>query len=248
MVPALEIRQLSKSFGGVRAVHRCTFSVSPRTVTALIGPNGAGKTTIFGIISGILRSDGGSIILDGRDLTGLPAHRRARLGLARTFQLVRVFRNLTIRDNLILALDGEDDRFLRSAFREDRPGFARKLRETLDLVGLDKPIHTRADELSYGQTKLLELARALAKPHKLLMLDEPVAGVNPVLRNLFKELLRTLRDQGETILLIEHDMDFVRGVADHVIVMDQGSVLTEGPPEQVLRDKRVLEAYLGVAV
>ena len=237
----LSINNLSKHFGGVQAVKGCAFDVQPNTITALIGPNGAGKTTVFNLVSGLIEADSVSVVLAGTDLTNLAAHRRARAGLSRTFQLVRLFKNLTVREHVYLALH-EDDISLLS---KDGPEFEQKMIDVLKTVGLEKPAETLAPDLSYGQQKLLDLARALAKPHQLLMLDEPVAGVNPVLRERFKTLLKELKAKGETILVIEHDMDFVRSVADHVIVMDQGAVLAQGKPEEVLSDKRVLEAYLG---
>lgn len=241
----LSVNNLSKAFGGVHAVQGCSFDVVANQITALIGPNGAGKTTVFHLISGLVEADEGSVILASIDLTHLAAHRRARAGLSRTFQRVRLFKNMTVRDHLYLAMHENDDRFLKAGFAVDAPNEEGRMMEILELVGLDKPPLTLASELSYGQQKLLDLARALAKPHQLLMLDEPVAGVNPVLRDQFKTLLKELKARGETILVIEHDMDFVRSVADAVIVMDQGAVLAQGQPEAVLLDKRVLEAYLG---
>lgn len=241
----LIVNNLSKSFGGVHAADGCSFSVEAERITALIGPNGAGKTTAFNLISGLTEADDGTVVLNDTDLTTMSAHQRAKSGLSRTFQMVRLFKNLTIRDHLYLAMSENDDHFLKSGFATDYGLLETIMQETLHLVGLDKPPTTLASELSYGQQKLLDLARALAKPHKLLMLDEPVAGINPVLRDRFKSLLKQLKAHGETILVIEHDMDFVRSVADRVIVMDQGRVLSEGEPEKVLSDKRVLEAYLG---
>lgn len=241
----LEVINLMKSFGGVQAVDGCSFAVAKGSITALIGPNGAGKTTVFNLISGLVAVHEGAVFLSGRELTKLPAHQRARAGLSRTFQMARLFKNLTIADHLQLALNEKDDSLFASGFARDPESNGQKMREILELVGLDKPINTLSSELSYGQRKLLDLARALAKPHQLLMLDEPVAGVNPVLRDRFKALLKELKSRGETILVIEHDMDFVRAVADRVIVMDQGRVLAEGEPERALSDKRVLEAYLG---
>ncbi len=244
----LKISNLSKSFGGVVAVNRCTFHVEPKTITALIGPNGAGKTTVFNLVSGFLPADSGTVELGSVDLTPLPAWQRSRTGVSRTFQLSRLFKNLSIEDNLLLALRTEDDRFWRMLLRGARgDGEEReKVLETMRFVGLDKDPGTIVTDLSYGQQKLFDLARALLNPHELLMLDEPVAGVNPVLRERFKEMFKDLKRKGETVLLIEHDMDFVRAVADHVIVMDQGSVLASGAPEIVFKDHRVLEAYLGM--
>lgn len=246
----LRISNLTKSFGGVKAVDRCSFDVAPKMITALIGPNGAGKTTVFNLVSGFLEADEGTVGFGTCDLTKLPAWQRSRAGISRTFQLSRLFRNLSVEDNLLLALRTDDDQFLRMLWRGSRGDEAekKKIKGVMDFVGLDKEPTTPVTELSYGQQKLFDLARALINPHELLMLDEPVAGINPVLREKFKGLLRDLKTKGETVLLIEHDMDFVRAVADHVIVMDQGSVLAFGAPAMVLKDAQVLEAYLGMDV
>ncbi len=245
-MPILEIRDISKSFGGVRAVHSCSFALEEKKITALIGPNGAGKTTLFNIVNGFLAQDAGSVIFRNVEISKYRAWQRSRLGMSRTFQLSRLFRNLSLRDNLLLAAREDDDRFFRNLIRPTPDAaLISRLEETLAFVGLRKDLDTPITDLSYGEQKLFDLARALLNPHTLLLFDEPVAGVNPVLRDELKNLLRKLRANNETILLIEHDMDFVRSVADRVIVMDQGTVLTEGEPGEVLRDKRVLEAYLG---
>ncbi len=243
----LTITNLSKSFGGVAAVVDGTFEIEQKKITALVGPNGAGKTTLFNIVSGLLSADTGSIFFCGKELTRTPAHERARAGISRTFQLTRLFRNLSIEDNLLLALRNDDDCFWRMLVRSNRADEEekKKILEMMRFVEIEKDPKTPVIELSFGQQKLFGLARALLNPHTLLMLDEPVAGVNPVLRDKFKTLLCNLRTQGETIFLIEHDMDFVRAVADWVIVMDQGRVLMQGRPEEVMSDARVLEAYLG---
>lgn len=241
----LRVHELTKHFGGVKAVSNCTFSVQPKTITALIGPNGAGKTTVFNLISGLFSPDHGKVYIGGHEVSGEATHIRAK-GLARTFQAVRLFKNLSIEENLLLAFQEKDQNFWHSVlFPGEKDTHQNRLQEVLDLVGLDKPMSTLAADLSYGQTKLLEIARALLKPHQVLLLDEPVAGVNPVLRERLKDVLRKLRDKGETILLVEHDMDFVMTLADWVIVMDIGTVLTEGKPEDVRKNKEVLEAYLG---
>jgi len=252
-----EVKNISKSFGGVKAVHDCSFEIEERKITALIGPNGAGKTTVFNIINGFIAPDAGKVIFQGRDVTEANAWKRSRLGMSRTFQLSRLFRNLSIAENLELAIRQDDDLFWRMFFsakggsasggKRQTAEFHDQIREVMNLVELDKDPKTPVTDLSYGQQKLFDLARALINPHTFLLLDEVVAGVNPVLREKLKSLMFKLTERGETILLIEHDMDFVHSVADHVIVMDQGSVLTEGEPEKVLREKQVLEAYLGVA-
>ncbi|MBI4598983.1 ABC transporter ATP-binding protein [Candidatus Uhrbacteria bacterium] len=249
-MPLLEIDNLGKAFGGVQAVRTCSFGVQTGRITALIGPNGAGKTTVFHLISGFFPADSGRILFEGNDLTRLPAWKRGRMGLSRTFQLSRLFKNLTVEENLLLALREDDHRFWCMFFRGRRgDGAERKaVADMMLFVGLEKDPKTPVTDLSYGQQKLFDLTRVLLHPHRLLMLDEPIAGVNPVLRDRFKVLLKQLKGKGETILLIEHDMDFVRAVADEVIVMDQGTVLASGTPAVVLKDPRVLEAYLGLDV
>lgn len=245
---ALEAKNISKSFGGVHAVRRCSFEIEEKKVTALIGPNGAGKTTVFNIANGFLRPDEGVILLHGRDVTDLPVWQRSRLGMSRTFQLSRIFKNLTIGENLALAVRQDDDLFWRAFTRADA---GHKLREEtedmLSFVGLKKSFAAHISNLSYGEQKLFDLARALLNPHTLLLLDEPVAGVNPVIREKLKNIIKQLKERGESVLLIEHDIDFVRQVADRIVVLEEGRVLTAGAPEKVLRDRRVLEAYLGAA-
>ena len=225
----LTLKNISKRFGGVKAVDRCTFEVKENTITSLIGPNGAGKTTVFNIISGLSKPDAGTIKLKNENITGLAAHRIARSGVSRTFQLTKVFRNLSIKDNLLIAKKTDEA----------------EMKKVFESVYLSKPLDTLARELSYGQQRLLEIARALLMPHKLLMLDEPTAGVNPQIRQELKTILRNLRKEGKTVLLIEHDMEFVMDVSDNVIVLAQGKVLKAGKPKEIMNDKKVLEAYLG---
>jgi len=225
----LSLKNISKSFGGVKAVDRCTFEVEENTITSLIGPNGAGKTTAFNIISGLTKPDSGTIRLQNKNITNLPAYKIAQAGISRTFQLTKVFKNLSIKDNLLIAKKTNEA----------------EMKKALESVYLHKPIDTIAGELSYGQQRLLELARALLKPHSLLMLDEPTAGVNPKVRQELKQILRKLRKDGKTIFLIEHDMNFVMGISDIVIVLNEGKVLKIGKPGEISRNKRVLEAYLG---
>lgn len=225
----LELKNISKSFGGIKAVDRCSFDVKEKTITSLIGPNGAGKTTVFNIVSGLTKPDKGTIKLQNKNIANLPAYKIAQAGVSRTFQLTKVFKNLSIKDNLLIAKKTNDD----------------EMKKMLESVYLHKPLDTIASELSYGQQRLLELARALLKPHNLLMLDEPTAGVNPKIRQELKSILRNLRKDGKTIFLIEHDMDFVMGISDTVIVLNEGKVLKIGKPKEIVKDKRVLEAYLG---
>lgn len=225
----LSLKNISKSFGGVKAVDRCTFEVKDTTITSLIGPNGAGKTTVFNIISGLTKPDSGSVKLINKDVTSLPAYKIAQSGISRTFQITKIFRNMSIRDNLLIAKKTNE----------------KEMRKALESVFLNKPLETIASELSYGQQRLLELARALLKPHALLMLDEPTAGVNPRIRQKLKQILKDLKKEGKTVLLIEHDMEFIMDISDTIIVLNEGKVLKIGKPKEIREDKRVLEAYLG---
>ena len=224
----LKLESVSKKFGGVQAVSNCSFEVKKGTITALIGPNGAGKSTVFNLILGVQNPESGKVFFKNTDIAKFPIFKRARMGISRTFQMVRVFKNLTVQDNLRLATENQDD-----------------IQRMISLLGLEAKLDTLNADLSFGQLKILSLARALLLPHELLMLDEPVAGVNPVLREKFKNIFRRLKEKGETIFLIEHDMDFVMDIADHVIVMDAGQVLTQGSPSEILNNPKVLEAYLG---
>lgn len=225
----LLLKNISKSFGGVKAVDRCSFEVEENTITSLIGPNGAGKTTVFNIISGLTRADAGTIRLLNKNITRMPPYKIAQAGISRTFQLTKVFRNMTIKDNLLIAKKTSD----------------KEMKKVIESIYFHKPLDTIASELSYGQQRLLELARALLMPHSLLMLDEPTAGVNSKIRQELKSILRNLKKDGKTILLIEHDMDFVMDISDTVIVLNEGRVLKIGKPKNIMNDKRVLEAYLG---
>lgn len=243
----LEVRNLTKSFGGIKAVDDCSFSVTKGKITALIGPNGAGKTTVFNCISGIERIAKGNILYEHQDVSTWRDYERAEAGIARTFQLLRIFKNLTVYENVLLAVYDRDQHLIPSFF-----GFNRlkeedenKITDVLTRMKLANMRDTVASELSYGQQKLLSLARVLLQPHRLLLLDEPVAGVNPELRQEFSLFFKKLRDEGETILVVEHDMEFVMSIADWVVVMNEGKVLKQGTPAEVRNDPAVLESYLG---
>lgn len=242
-VKMLEVQSISKRFGGVVALENCSFTVEQGRITALIGPNGSGKSTLFHVISRLVKEDAGKIWFKGENVVSKKDFQVARSGISRTFQEVRLFRHLTIKDHLELALNGEDEK-LKSMMQKKREN-GQRIKEILEKVELRKPLSTLATELSYGQRKLLDLAMALAQPHELLMLDEPVAGVNPQLRKEIKQILIRLNKNGETILLIEHDMNFVMDLADYVYVLDNGRVIAEGKPQEIQRNKKVLEAYLG---
>ena len=240
----LEIKDVHKNFGGIRALDGCSLKVGKGKITGIIGPNGSGKTTLFNVISRLIPLDSGKIRFDGSNITNGRAFDVARSGISRTFQEVRLFSNLTIRDHLEIAMSRTDENMLQSVIGK-RINNLKLIKEILELVHLNKPLNTYATDLSYGQRKLLDLAIAVAKPHSLLMLDEPVAGVNPKLRKEIKSIIRNLNKKGETILVIEHDMNFVMDLVHHIFVMDAGKVIAEGKPRQIQNNKKVLDAYLG---
>ena len=249
----LSVTRLTKRFGGVEALADCTLSVEDGSITGLIGPNGAGKTTLFNVISGLAAADSGEIRLGADRLDGLSAHAIARRGVGRTFQIPRPLGRMTVLENvLVYAHDHPGEQLARvfatpgrvSAEEERRR--ARAL-EILASVELGHLAAARAETLSGGQKKLLELARVLMGDPRLILLDEPGAGVNPTLMHSLVEIIRELQRAGRTLLLIEHDMDLVTELCDPVIVMAQGRTLVEGPFAEVRRDPRVLEAYLGTA-
>ncbi len=243
----LKVKNLKKYFGGVKAVDGCSFEVEKGTITALIGPNGAGKSTVFNIISGILKADEGQINFDDTDIANLRPEKISNIGISRLFQQSKLFNNITVRENLLLAFDNEDTKFWKNFLGLNTIGKSKenKIKKMLKLVDLEKFENTLAKDLSYGQKRLIELIRTILNPHKFLMLDEPVAGVNPRLRQKISEILSQLKNQGETILLIEHDMNFTLSVADRVIVLEKGIVIAQDKPEEIKNNPEVLEAYLG---
>ena len=243
----LKIQNLKKHFGGVKAVDGCDFAIKENLITALIGPNGAGKSTVFNLISGLLRADAGSIIFGNKNITNLSPEKISNLGISRLFQQSRLFNNLSVKDNLLLAIDNEDTKFWRSFFGSNKMSTSKenKVKKVLKLVGMEKTENHLARDLSYGQKRLVELARVVLNQHTFLMLDEPVAGVNLKLRQKISEILSALKKQGETILLIEHDMNFTFGLADWIIVMDEGRIIAQGKPMEIKNNPKVLGAYLG---
>jgi branched-chain amino acid transport system ATP-binding protein len=242
----IETKHISKFFGGVKAVQNCSIQIREGVITAIIGPNGSGKTTLFNTLTKLYEPTKGKIYLNGKDVTVLPDYEISKKGVSRTFQEVRLFQNLTIADHLAIALETGND-FSWSALVAKVYNPRHKIKMLLKKVGLHKSPKTFAADLSYGQRKLLDLAIALAKPHDVLLLDEPVAGVNPKLRQEIKKILKNLRKEGETIVLIEHDMNFVMDLADDIIVLDTGRVIATGKPKSIQKNKQVLEAYLGVS-
>lgn len=247
----LEVRDVQKAFGGIHAVDRCTLSVSPGSVTGLIGPNGAGKSTLFNIIAGLYRPDDGEIRFNGARIDGLPPYHIVRMGLTKTWQIPHELRNLTVLENLVLAAKGNSGEHLLNLFfrpaavKRDEKSARARARKVLALTQLDRLANEHAKGLSGGQKKLLELARALMSDPTLVLLDEPVAGVNPNLTGSLMDLIETLRQGGKTFFLIEHDMNVVMNRCDRVIVMHQGRTIADGPPEIVKANPMVIESYLG---
>ena len=250
----LRIDSLSRTFAGLIAVDTVSFEVTPHTIHALIGPNGAGKTTLFNMISGLLPPSGGSIHFRDSDITALAPHRRARLGIGRTFQNLRVFGEMTVVENV---LTGMHPRLKvpwplavlrsRTARAEERDGMAKAM-ALLEVVGIADLARRPAADLSYGDQRRLEIARALASDPALLLLDEPAAGMNPTETASLGDLLAKLRQGGLTIVLVEHDMGFVMRLSDRLTVLNFGSVIAEGEPDHIRAHPTVIEAYLGTKV
>jgi len=243
----LKIQNLTKKFGGVSAVNDCSFEIETGKITALIGPNGSGKTTIFNLISGIIKPDQGNIFLDGKGLINFSVDQISNFGISRLFQQSRLFKNLTVKNNLLLAIDNEDTKLWKNILGMNRTN--QKKEKLIDeiLIKLDilKIKNYVANELSFGQKRLVELARTILNPHRFLILDEPAAGVNQKTRQMIIKFLLELKKNGDTIFLIEHDMSFTLSIADCIIVMDAGKIIAEGQPEEIKNNKKVLEAYLG---
>ena len=247
--PILVADDVKRAFGGLVAVDVGHVEIQRGTITALIGPNGAGKTTFFNLLTGFDKPDSGSWSFNGRSLRGVPAYKVARMGMIRTFQLTKVLAKLTVLENMRLgATDQRGERFLPGLlgmWKDQEKANTEKADALLHRFLLIKKREDFAGSLSGGQRKLLEMARALMADPELVMLDEPMAGVNPALKQSLLEHVKSLRDEGRTVLFVEHDMDMVRDISDWVIVMAQGRVIAEGPPEAVMADPRVIDAYLG---
>ena len=248
----LETLDVHKHFGGLRAVDGMTLQVKRGTLTGIIGPNGAGKSTYFNVLAGYFPPTRGRVLFEGQDVTRMPAHRRARLGLARTFQLSRALARMTVRENLMLAPDGQSGErawaalFAGPKVREEEEALRRRADETLAFFELTHVADAYAGSLSGGQKKLLELARALMRDPALVLLDEPMAGVNPTLaRKLMDKIERLRRERGITFLLVEHDLETVFTRCDPIVVMANGRMLTMGDAASVRGNAEVVEAYLG---
>ncbi|MGQ9667960.1 MAG: ABC transporter ATP-binding protein [Anaerolineae bacterium] len=249
----LRIENLSKDFGGLRAVDHCSFEVPAGTIFGLIGPNGSGKSTIFNLATGFLLPTEGEVYFKGERITGWPPYAIVRKGIARTFQLVRVFRNMTVLENMLMGPKHQlGERFfpgvlnLPAVRRQEREN-VKKARDLLAMMGLERFENEYAGNLSYAEQKLVEIARALMTDPEFLMLDEPASGINPSLVENILQHIRRLRDeQGKTILLVEHDMNVIMNLCDWIVVLNYGQKICEGTPDTVSRDPRVIDAYLGV--
>ncbi len=249
--PLLRASNLSKSFGGIRAVQSADIEVPPGAIVGLIGPNGAGKTTLFNLLSNFLRPDSGTVVFDGKPVHGKPPHAIARLGMVRTFQVPRVLSRLSVQENMMLAVQDQiGEKFWNVWFRggaiarEERQ-IRERARSLLETVGLGPMADRYAGSLSGGQRKLLEMARALMTAPKLILLDEPAAGVNPALIEKICDHIKQWNDEGLSFLIVEHNMDVIMSLCDRVWVMAEGRNLTHGSPEEVRNNPQVLEAYLG---
>jgi neutral amino acid transport system ATP-binding protein len=248
--PILSCDDVQKSFGGLRAVDVSHLEVQRGVITALIGPNGAGKTTFFNVMTGFDRPDRGHWTFEGQPLVRVPAHRVARFGMVRTFQLTKALARMTVLDNMKLAgVSQRGERFINAllhpSWRSQEQEVEERAMALLARFQLDRMAYEFAGTLSGGQRKLLEMARALMVEPKLIMLDEPMAGVNPALTGSILEHIKGLKEQGMTVMFVEHDMDVVMGISDWVVCMAEGRIIAEGPPQAIGQNKAVIDAYLG---
>jgi branched-chain amino acid transport system ATP-binding protein len=251
----IKVENLVKQFGGITAVNNASLTIEQGSITGLIGPNGAGKTTLFNVIAGVYKPTSGSVFLDGEDITGLPPHELFHKGMLRTFQIAHEFSSLTVRENLMMVPDNQAGESLREVWFKPSKVKAReakvreKAEEVIEFLQIDHVADELAGNLSGGQKKLLELGRTMMVDAKIVFLDEVGAGVNRTLLNTIGDaILRLNREQGYTFCVIEHDMDFIGRLCDPVIVMAEGTVLTQGTIDEIKADEQVIEAYLGTGL
>jgi neutral amino acid transport system ATP-binding protein len=252
MTALLRTEGVSKAYGGVQALSDCSIEVERGSIAGLIGPNGSGKTTLFNMVTGYGRVDSGDVYLNETKITSLAPDKVFALGIGRTFQLTRVFSRLTVMENMIVAAHykeraGQTGRLHNPFARAGGPATRKRAMELLEFTGIAKLAGDRAETLSYGQRKLLELAYVLIADPEIILLDEPAGGVNPTLIGTISERIRELNRQGTTFLIVEHNMEFVMSLCDQVTVLDYGNAVVSGPPDMISNDRRVLDAYLGTA-
>jgi neutral amino acid transport system ATP-binding protein len=240
----LRTDKLTKSFGGVHAVDHASVTFFDGKINGLIGPNGSGKTTFFNCVTGMIRPDSGKVFLREKEITRWPPHRIARAGLGRSFQLCRVFPRMTVLENMLVSVQPQS--LAEQVELPRNPALVERAREMLTRVGIDHLEASEARDISYGQQKLLELGSTLMSDPPLVMLDEPAGGVNPSLIERIATLVTELNAEGTTFLIVEHNMDLIMKLCDHIVVFDRGAPIAAGTPDVVKSDPRVLEAYLGV--
>jgi branched-chain amino acid transport system ATP-binding protein len=250
----LEAKKLVKTFGGIKAVDKLSFQVKQGTIHAIIGPNGAGKTTLVNMITGVYNVSEGEVLFDGKTITNTPMHKLVPLGMCRTFQNLEICESMSALENVLIGYSNQMDKsFLKSCFRfggivSDEKIYKEKAYELLELVGLQEYAHIQAGSLSYGILKKIEILRALAANPKLILLDEPVAGLNPKETEEISNIIKQLVSKGVTVVLIEHDMKMVMSISDIITVMNFGKMLAEGTPSQIANNEEVITAYLGRGV